>query len=229
MGPAQDGVVGHAMPNFHIGGTCTLGLRTLLYGQTLLTLTREGFRNGAVITNFWDIARRFRMTSVLSTPTTAAALLADRSANADGHCIADFHCGGSTVPVALMHGFHERFGVWLRENWGMTEAHGTMTGHPNDDRQPVIGSVGATLPFFRCKAIQVMRTIVLSANARAGQDVADPRTRQPDDKNPGYVDPSARRRLYHQRQSTAAAGVTAATSGPSMRRVAFGCLAEKRT
>ncbi len=155
MGPAEDGVVGHAMPNFHIGGTCTLGLRTLLYGQTLLTLTREGFRNGAVITNFWDIARRFRMTSVLSTPTTAAALLADRNAKADGHYIADFHCGGSTVPVALMHGFHERFGVWLRENWGMTEVHGTMTGHPNDGRQPVIGSVGATLPFFRCKAIQV--------------------------------------------------------------------------
>ena len=47
MGPTEDGVVGHAMPNFHIGGTCALGLRTLLYGQTLLTLTRDGFRNPA--------------------------------------------------------------------------------------------------------------------------------------------------------------------------------------
>lgn len=155
MGPTEDGVVGHAMPNFHIGGTCTLALRTLLYGQTLLTLTRDGFRDPGVIANFWNIARRFRMTSVLATPTTAAALLADKAASAQGHGVTDFHCGGSTVPIALMHGFHDRFGVWLRENWGMTELHGTMTGHPNDARQPVIGSVGTTLPFFRCKAIEV--------------------------------------------------------------------------
>ena len=155
MGPTEDGVVGHAMPNFHIGGTCTLGLRTLLYGQTLLTLTRDGFRDPGVIANFWNIARRFRMTSVLATPTTASALLADEAANAEWHGIGDFHCGGSTVPIALMHGFHRRFGVWLRENWGMTELHGTMTGHPNDGKQPVIGSVGTTLPFFRCKAVQV--------------------------------------------------------------------------
>jgi len=155
MGPQEDGVVGHAMPNFHVGGLVTLGLRTLIYGQTLLTLTRDGFRDPGVIRSFWDIARRHRMTSVLSTPTTAAALLADRDAVADGHGLADYHCGGSTVPIALMHGFHDRFGVWLRENWGMTELHGTMTGHPNDGRQPVIGSVGCTLPFFRTKAIVV--------------------------------------------------------------------------
>lgn len=155
MGPTEDGVVGHAMPNFHIGGTCTLGLRTLLFGQTLLTLTRDGFRNKGVIRHFWDIARRYRMTSVLSTPTTAAALLADPEASAEGHSLTDFHCGGSTVPVALMNGFHARFGVWLRENWGMTELQGTMTGHPNDGQAPVIGSVGCSLPFCRTKAIEV--------------------------------------------------------------------------
>ena len=155
MGPEENGVVGHAMPNFHIGGACTLGLRSLLYGQTLLTLTRDGFRNPGVVANFWDIARRYKMTSVLSTPSTAAALLASASARSEGHCITDFHCGGSTVPLSLMRGFHERFGVWLRENWGMTELHGTMTGHPNDEREPVIGSVGCTLPFFSTKAIVV--------------------------------------------------------------------------
>lgn len=155
MGPQEDGVVGHAMPNFHVGGLCSLGLRALVYGQTLLTLTKDGFRDQGVIRNFWDIARHYRMTSVLSTPTTAAALLGDREARADGHVLTDYHCGGSTVPVALMRGFHDRFGVWLRENWGMTELHGTMTGHPNDEREPVIGSVGCSLPFFRTRAVTV--------------------------------------------------------------------------
>jgi len=155
MGPQENGVVGHAMPNFHVGGLCSLGLRTLVHGQTLLTLTRDGFRDAGVIRNFWDIARHWRMTSVLSTPTTAAALLADRDARSDGHGVTDFHCGGSTVPISLMRGFHARFGVWLRENWGMTELHGTMTGHPNDGCEPVIGSVGRTLPYFRTKCLVV--------------------------------------------------------------------------
>lgn len=169
MGPAPDGVVGHAMPNFHVGGAVTLGLRTLLHGQTLLTLTRDGFRNPAVVAGFWDIARRHRMTSVLATPTTAAALLADRDARADGHALVDFHCGGSTVPLALMHGFHERFGVWLRENWGMTELHGTMTGHPNDGERPVIGSVGRTLPFFRTRAVVVDDDNVFQRDCAPGE------------------------------------------------------------
>jgi fatty-acyl-CoA synthase len=143
------------MPNFHVGGTCSLGLRTLLYGQTLLTLTRDGFRNAGVIANFWDIVRRYGMTSVLATPTTAAAILAHAASSAVGHTLTDFHCGGSTVPIALMRGFHERFGVWLRENWGMTELHGTMTGHPNDGREPVVGSVGCPLPFFRTACAEV--------------------------------------------------------------------------
>jgi len=188
MGPRLDGVVGHAMPNFHVGGLCTIALRTLLYGQTLLTLTRDGFRNAGVIRNFWDIARHYRMTSVLSTPTTAAALLACREAVSDGHVLEDYHCGGSTVPIALMHGFHDRFGVWLRENWGMTELHGTMTGHPNDGSQPVIGSVGCTLPFFRTKAVIVSDDNLFERDCEPGERgvlvLGGPTVM------PGYVDPS---------------------------------------
>lgn len=37
MGSTPDGVVGHGMPNFHCGGAIALGLRTVIYGQTLLT------------------------------------------------------------------------------------------------------------------------------------------------------------------------------------------------
>jgi hypothetical protein len=42
-------------------------------------LTRDGFRDAGVIRSFWDIARHWRMTSVLSTPTTAASSCARRS------------------------------------------------------------------------------------------------------------------------------------------------------
>lgn len=154
-GPEPDGVFGHAMPNFHIGGLGVIGLRTVLYGQTLLTLTTDGFRNREVVPHFWDIARQYRMTNVLATPTTAAALLAVPEATSQGHCIRTFNCGASTVPVELMRGFHERFGIWLREVWGQSELHGVVTANFNDGREPRVGSVGLRLPYQPVKAIEV--------------------------------------------------------------------------
>ncbi|MBL8587492.1 MAG: AMP-binding protein [Methylobacteriaceae bacterium] len=153
-GPSPDGVVGHAMPNFHVGGYVVLGLRALIFGQTLLTLTTGGFRNPDVVARFWDIARAHGMTTVLATPATAAALLAVPNANAEGHTIKVFHCGASTIPVALANAFKQKFGIWLREMWGMTEVHGVVTCHPNGI-EPVIGSVGVQMPHQPVKAIIV--------------------------------------------------------------------------
>ena len=153
-GSEPGGVVGHAMPNFHVGGYVVLGLKALIFGQTLLTLTVDGFRNPQVVARFWDIARAHGMTAVLATPATAAAILSVPNTSAEGHPIKVFHCGASTIPVALAKAFHEKFGVWLRELWGMTEVHGVVTGHPNGI-EPVVGSVGVQMPHQPVKAIIV--------------------------------------------------------------------------
>lgn len=153
-GAAQTDVVGHAMPNFHVGGFVVLALRALIFGQTLLTLTTDGFRNPGVVKGFWQIARHYGMTAVLATPATAAAILAVPDADARGHPIRTFHCGASTIPVALANAFRDRFGIWLRELWGMTEVHGVVTGHPNGIL-PVIGSVGTQMPHQPVKAFIV--------------------------------------------------------------------------
>lgn len=146
MGCEADGVVAQGMPSFHTGGSNTLALRALLYGMTLLILTEEGFRSRWVLEHFWQIVEHYRVTSVLATPTTALALLSGKSEPASGHALADFHVGGATVPMELITGFHRRFGIWLRESWGTTEVHGTVTGHPNDGQSPVVGSAGLPIP-----------------------------------------------------------------------------------
>ncbi len=153
MGNEADGVVGHGMPNFHCGGSLSIGLRGLMHGMTLLTLTTEGFRSRWLVANFWAIADHYRMTSLLATPTTALALLNSPGRPAEGHVLADIHCGGSTLPIDLVHDFHDRFGIWLRENWGMTEVHGTVTGHPNDGTAPRAGSAGLPLPRTPIRAV----------------------------------------------------------------------------
>ncbi len=152
MGSEEDTVIGHGMPNFHCGGSIALALRSVVYGQTLLTLTSGGFRSREVVDNFWDIVERYRMTSTMATPTTAFALLHARSAPNGPTTLTDFNVGGSTVSPALINGFHDRFGVWLRECWGGTEFHGTITGHPNDGQQPRVGSAGRPLPHSRVRA-----------------------------------------------------------------------------
>ncbi|KRB76127.1 O-succinylbenzoate--CoA ligase [Nocardioides sp. Root190] len=157
MGNEPDGVTAHGMPNFHCGGTISLGLRTLVFGGTLLTLTEVGFRSRAAVGSFWDIARHYRVTSLLATPTTALALL-HGDGNSHGCVLRDFHVGGSAVPMEMVRAFHDRFGIWLRENWGMTELHGTTTGHFNNDTQPRVGSVGRPLPFVRVKAVELDET-----------------------------------------------------------------------
>ncbi|GAA2864372.1 acyl-CoA synthetase [Pseudonocardia halophobica] len=154
MGNEPDTVTLHGMPNFHCGGTISLGLRTLLFGGTLLTLTSEGFRSRQAVTAFWDVARRYRVTSLLATPTTATALLHGQG-DADGCCIRDFHVGGAPLSTDVLERFHARFGIWLRENWGMTELHGTTTGHFDDGRRPRVGSAGRALPFVRVKAVEL--------------------------------------------------------------------------
>lgn len=154
--PSSDGVVGHAMPNFHVGGGVILSLRAMLYGQTLLTLTTDGFRSQAVVRNFWDIARRHRVSSLIATPATAAAILAlPADSTSDGHCIKSFNCGGSTIPVELLRAFHARYGIWLRELWGMSEIQGAVSGHLDDGTEPVAGSVGRCLPWHPVHAIEV--------------------------------------------------------------------------
>lgn len=154
-GSGEEGVIGHAMPNFHVGGSVLLALRAVLFGQTLLTLTTDGFRNPGVVKNFWGIARKNRMTSLIATPATAAAILAVPDSHSEGHCIQSFNCGGSTIPVELLRAFHAKFGVWLRELWGMSEIHGAVSGHPDDGAEPMSGSVGRHLPWHPVKAIEV--------------------------------------------------------------------------
>jgi fatty-acyl-CoA synthase len=155
MGAGSDEVVGHALPLFHVGGLVTIGLRAMIYGQTLVTLTSAGFRDPAVIRNFWALTSQHGVTTIVVTPTTAAALVATDEALPPNRKLKSFHCGGSTVPLEISRAFHAKFGVWLRESWGMSEVYGVVTGHPDDGAPPVAGSVGYVLPYYRLKPIEV--------------------------------------------------------------------------
>jgi fatty-acyl-CoA synthase len=155
LGPDRDEVVAQGMPNFHVGGAILMNLRALIMGQTLLILTPGGFRTPAVVSNFWDLARRHGMTSVLAVPTTCAALCADTNAISTGHAIRTFSTGGGAMPRDLARVFEERFGIVLKELWGMTEFQGILSANPHGAERPRIGSVGLLNPFHRVKPLRL--------------------------------------------------------------------------
>ncbi len=150
MGSGEDEVVGVGMPMFHVGGLLMLSLRSLVHGQTLLMLTPGGFRDPGIVANLWEISRVHGMTSVIATPTTAAALLVAKGDHT-GHKIRTLTCGGSTIPVELGRKFEQTFGLHLREVWGSTEFHGFLGCMPNE-AEPVLGSVGLRIPFHDVRA-----------------------------------------------------------------------------
>lgn len=87
-------------------------------GQTLLMLTPGGFRTPAVVSKFWDIARRHGITSVLAVSTTCASLCADTNATSTGHAIRPFSTGGGAMPRELARVLEKWFGIVLKGLWG---------------------------------------------------------------------------------------------------------------
>lgn len=145
MGSEADAVVGHAMPNFHVGGAIAMMVRGVVFGQTLVTLTSAGFRDPGIVANFWNIVRNTGMTSITTAPTTAAAILA---AGGDGPAtLRQFTTGGGPLSPDLARNFHARYGLWLKEVWGGTEFHGILSCHLGGDTPPRLGSCGLRVPY----------------------------------------------------------------------------------
>jgi fatty-acyl-CoA synthase len=188
-------VVGHAMPNFHVGGLIAISLRAMMFGQTLLTLTPLGFRDTGVIKNFWKIARKYRMTNVIMAPTTVAALLNQAEGSPEGHSFKSFICGGSTIPVELLNEFHRKTGIYLKETWGMTEFQGPCSGHLAGQIRPVAGSVGIAYPYHRVRVAKLSENRFLDVVPAGEQGIlilSGPTI------SPGYLDEHLSSELFVQ-------------------------------
>jgi fatty-acyl-CoA synthase len=154
-GSAAEEVALNGMPHFHVGGAIS-ALKAMLYGQTVVLPSPAGYRDPAVLSGFWDMVERHAVTTVLSTPTTVAALVAGSS---KGHPPSGltYTVGGSALPLQTGREFEDKFAVSLREVWGMTELQGCMLGNPPGPT-PRLGSVGIRYPYHRVRCVPVTST-----------------------------------------------------------------------
>jgi fatty-acyl-CoA synthase len=158
-------VVAVGMPYFHVGGAVCLGLASVVLGQTMIIVSPDGYRDSRIITRFWDLVEEHGVTLVGSAPTTAAAIVANYNGKRPPAGFR-FWAGGATVPIQVAREFGEKFGVPLREGWGMTELQGALILNPGAV-EPRIGSIGIPFPYHRARCVPLGSRTAEDAAPRA--------------------------------------------------------------
>ena len=146
-------VIAVGMPYFHVGGAMNLALASTVLGQTMVIVGPDGYRSPRLIARFWDLIEAHGITLAGCAPTTAAAIAACGGTMRPG---AEFRCwaGGAAVPIQVAREFTEKFGVPLREGWGMTELHGGLVFNPCGV-EPRLGSIGIPFPYHRARCVRL--------------------------------------------------------------------------
>jgi fatty-acyl-CoA synthase len=155
-GSRAEEVVAVGAPYFHVTGATVLALAGIVFGQTMVIVGPGGYRDPRVIAGYWDFVEAHGVTLTCSAPTTAAALVtahSRRTAPAGFSYLA----GGSAVPIQIAREFADKFGVALREGWGMTELHGALIGNPRG-AAPRLGSIGIAFPYHRIRCVELGST-----------------------------------------------------------------------
>ncbi len=144
--PGSDEVYLNGLPLFHVGGANCAGLSPLSQGATVVLLTATGYRNQAVIRNFWAHVERFRATVIPMVPTSWGAVMNVPSDSFDLASVQLCHAGGSAMPIELARTVERRLKAPVVEGWGMTELHGFGAMNPASG-ECRIGSVGLRTPY----------------------------------------------------------------------------------
>jgi fatty-acyl-CoA synthase len=152
MSPRDVGLCG--LPLFHVNAAIVSSLAMFLSGGELLLAGPSGYRDPAVLRNFWSIVERFRVSFFAGVPTIYAGLL---QVPVEGHDLSSLRaaiCGAAPMPVTLIREFESRTGLSILEGWGLTEGTGASVVNPLYGERRA-GSVGLRLPHCGVRIVQV--------------------------------------------------------------------------
>jgi long-chain acyl-CoA synthetase len=153
QGLGPDDVVLAVAPLFHITGAVACAITTLLYGGELVFINRPSAR--AVV----DAIRHRGVTQVIGSITVFNGILELAQAEpTDLRTIRYLYSGGAPIPPATVARFHERFGLYIHNVYGMTETSSAIIAVPAGLRAPVdpaFGtlSIGIPLPGVTARVI----------------------------------------------------------------------------
>ena len=134
------------LPLFHVNGVIVTGLTAFIGGAEVLLATPQGYRNANLISNFWTIIERHKVSFFSGVPTIYAGLLQVPSEGHDLSSLKYALCGAAPMPVELIRQFESKIGLTLIEGYGLTEGTcGSCANPPAGERRP--GSIGLPMPY----------------------------------------------------------------------------------
>lgn len=134
------------LPLFHVNGVIVTGLAAFIGGAEVLLATPQGYRNSTLISNFWKVIERHKVSFFSGVPTIYAGLLQVPSEGHDLSSLKYALCGAAPMPVELIRQFEAKTGLALIEGYGLTEGTcGSCANPPAGERRP--GSIGLPMPY----------------------------------------------------------------------------------
>lgn len=156
------------LPLFHVNAAVGTGLSVYFPGATVLLCGQQGYRNAAMLDEFWRIAASHRATYFSGVPTIFARLLDLLPEDLDVSTVRMAFCGAAPMPVPLFREFEQRTGIAVLEGWGMTEGCFGSSANPRDGVRK-IGSVGLRLPYQEVRVAKLDDDGVLLGDCAVGE------------------------------------------------------------
>jgi fatty-acyl-CoA synthase len=150
----ENDVMHCGLPLFHVNAPLISGLAPFTTGGEVLMTSPQGFRSDTVISNFWKLVEKYKISFFMAVPTVYLALNKKWSGNTDTSSLKFAACGAAPMPTALISEFEARTNISILEGYGLTEGTVFSTVNPPyGSRLP--GSIGIRIPYQAMKAVQL--------------------------------------------------------------------------
>ena len=147
-----DHITINGLPLFHIGGGLISVTRALVLGQTLIQLTSFGYRTPDLISNFWKIIVKHKVSQIITVPTVYQDIL--QTYKGEKTSITNLIAGASKLPTSLSKQYLEIFGMEPLEGYGMTECAGFCASNVTGlSVKP--GYSGLVTPFHQIRVVKL--------------------------------------------------------------------------
>ncbi len=142
------------LPLFHVNGTTVTGISPFSMGAHVVMLSPMGYRDPAIIKNFYRIVARYRANFFSAVPTVLSTLMEIPVGDADIASLQYAICGAAPLSVELFKRFEAHTGVKVLEGYGLTEGACASSINPKDGERKV-GSIGIRMPYQQMKVVAV--------------------------------------------------------------------------
>lgn len=149
------------LPLFHVNAVIVTGLATWLSGGEVV-LAGRGYRDPAVMANFWSIIAHYRINFFSAVPTILSTLL-ESPVTSDVSSLRFAICGAAPLPTELFNRFENATGLKVLEGYGLTESTCVASVNPVGGQRRV-GSIGLRMPY------QEMRSVMLDEGGQYLRD-----------------------------------------------------------